>query len=450
MPYESVSGDITMALAGEALITRSLRPFREPNYLRLLELIRGADVSFVNLEMIFHDFEGSPHEQSKGTYMRAAPELAEDVKWMGFDIVSSAMNHAFDYLTEGVMVNLANLRRAGLVSAGTGKNLSMARSPAYFDSVGGRVALVAATDHINVPGGRAGEARYDNNGRPGANLLRVETVYNADDETFGQLAAIDEKLGFSALRGHVKSGRFPGEKFEDTADRLYFGPSLEPPTLVVQRSDEPGSTTYVDADDVEENMRFVRDARYMADWVLFSLHGGYNGKTTDDPAAHAIEIAHAAIDNGADVVIGHGTHRDKGIEIYRGKPIFYGVGNLLLQNDTVVSQPQDAYARFGLDPSTTPGEFYEMRSKGGTIGQDIRPVSWQSILPICRWEARELKSIELHPLDLGIGLPLGQRGRPVIAEGDVADAVIGRMQKISEQFGTKIEYRGGIGVIEVG
>ena len=39
------------------------------------------------------------------------------------------------------------------------------------------------------------------------------------------------------------------------------------------------------------------------------------------------EIAHAAIDAGADVVIGHGPHYSLPVEVYRGKPIFYGLGS---------------------------------------------------------------------------------------------------------------------------
>ncbi|HTT80323.1 MAG TPA: CapA family protein, partial [Stellaceae bacterium] len=39
------------------------------------------------------------------------------------------------------------------------------------------------------------------------------------------------------------------------------------------------------------------------------------------------EIAHAAIDAGADIVIGHGPHYSLPVEIYRGKPIFYGLGS---------------------------------------------------------------------------------------------------------------------------
>ena len=53
-------------------------------------------------------------------------------------------------------------------------------------------------------------------------------------------------------------------------------------------------------------------------------------------------MAHAVIDAGADVFIGHGPHLDRGIEIYKGKPILYSLGALVIENDTVERMPQDS------------------------------------------------------------------------------------------------------------
>ena len=64
------------------------------------------------------------------------------------------------------------------------------------------------------------------------------------------------------------------------------------------------------------------------------------------------------------------------------------------------------------------------------------------------WKGKELQNIELHPIDLGIGLPMGQRGRPVLAEGEVIDEVLDRYQRCSNRFNTKIERENGIGIIK--
>ncbi|MEC7769118.1 MAG: CapA family protein, partial [Acidobacteriota bacterium] len=92
----------TMALTGDSIITRRLSVYQEPEFLEMVNLLRGADVAFTNLEMLFHDYEPYPMHQSGGTYMRAAPALVNELVWAGFDMVSRANNHTGDYGTLGM------------------------------------------------------------------------------------------------------------------------------------------------------------------------------------------------------------------------------------------------------------------------------------------------------------------------------------------------------------
>src|SRR5207245_8619096 len=77
--------DVTMALAGDSIITRPLAIYHEPEFMKLVETIRGADAAFTNLEMLFHDYESYPMHESGGTWMRADPALLKDLVWAGFD-----------------------------------------------------------------------------------------------------------------------------------------------------------------------------------------------------------------------------------------------------------------------------------------------------------------------------------------------------------------------------
>jgi hypothetical protein len=70
--YESGSGDVTMALTGDSMISRPLMPFREERFLKLRELVQGTDVRFTNGEILFHNYENSPTYYTR-TYMRADP-----------------------------------------------------------------------------------------------------------------------------------------------------------------------------------------------------------------------------------------------------------------------------------------------------------------------------------------------------------------------------------------
>ena len=193
--YASERNDIDFALAGEALISQGLSMYTEPNYLKLVELIRGADARYVHLEMLFHNYEHPPTDKRVGTYMRCDPKFIADLQWMGFQMMSVASNHSIDFGEGGILKNIENLNKYGMVHAGTGRNLAEARAPAYLETAKGRVALLSGTTTL-FSWGRAGDQRRDMQGRPGANLLRHYTEYTVDKKTFDHLRQFGTALGF--------------------------------------------------------------------------------------------------------------------------------------------------------------------------------------------------------------------------------------------------------------
>src|SRR5258707_11912106 len=94
---------------------------------------------------------------------------------------------------------------------------------------------------------------------------------------------------------------------------------------------------------------------------------------------------------GADVFATHGPHILMGIEIYHGKPIFYSLGNLILQNDTLRHVPAYPFDRFGLDPRSTPSDFFDHRTGNETKGHPASPDFWQSVAAVCRFDKQKLK-----------------------------------------------------------
>jgi len=176
------------------------------------------------------------------------------------------------------------------------------------------------------------------------------------------------------------------------------------------------------------------------------------GKTRaelEDPADFVIDFAHQAIDAGADVVVGHGPHFPLGIEIYKNRPILYSVGNLIFQNETVGFFPADAYERFDLGLKATPSDFLDARTGGGKKGHPSDPAYWENMFAVCRFDKKELKEIKIFPIDQGFGRPRPQRGRPLLAEGEVAHRVLGRVAALSQKYGIKISNRDSFGVIEI-
>jgi poly-gamma-glutamate synthesis protein (capsule biosynthesis protein) len=79
--------------------------------------------------------------------------------------------------------------------------------------------------------------------------------------------------------------------------------------------------------DLEVMQEDVKQARESADLVFVSVHWGFEDQPTVHP--RQIEIAHRLIDAGADSIIGHHPHVPHGIELYRGRPILYSLGNFI-------------------------------------------------------------------------------------------------------------------------
>ena len=203
----------------------------------------------------------------------------------------------------------------------------------------------------------------------------------------------------------------------------------------------------------------MREARQQADWVIFSLHyHEFGGKSLakaktrteiQEPADFVIDVAHAAIDAGADIFVGHGSHTPLGVEVYKGRPILYSVGNMIFQNETVQFFPDEAYRRFDLGPDATPSDFLDARTSGGTKGHVAHQGFWENIVVSCDFRKGRLALIRVHPIDQGFGRPRAQRGRPMLANGAVAKRVLGRIAKISKIYGTTMRVNKNTGIIRV-
>jgi poly-gamma-glutamate synthesis protein (capsule biosynthesis protein) len=119
-------------------------------------------------------------------------------------------------------------------------------------------------------------------------------------------------------------------------------------------------------------------------------------------------------------------HVLRGIEIYKGRPIFYGLGEFFRQMDIV-----------GL--SGMP------RGRGE---ENSPPIKYESVIAISRFEKGELAEVRLHPVQLtDDGVRMAHRGVPRLASADTAQRILKRLQKLSAPYGTTIAIEGNIGVI---
>ncbi|WP_208322186.1 CapA family protein [Paramicrobacterium fandaimingii] len=234
-------------------------------------LIQSADLAFMQLEMTLTE-RGARVPQTKHT-SRTHPDAAGAFARAGFDVVSWASNHSLDWGTEGFLDTVDAIEAAGLIPLGTGQNIAEARRPRIVERNGVRVAFLAYCSILP-------DSYWATSERAGIAPLRAFTVHEPIEP--------DQ----------------PG-----TAQRMYTVP-------------HPGDAAAMAAD--------VAAARELADVVLVSCHWGIHF-TRAELADYQRILGRAAIDAGADMVIGHHAHILKGIEFHRGKPIVHSLGNFAIE-----------------------------------------------------------------------------------------------------------------------
>lgn len=425
---QSAGNRVTFALVGDSIITQKISVFGEREFLEMIKSIRAADVAYTNLEMLFHDYEAYPAAESGGTYMRAEPSLLIEIPWAGFDIVSLANNHAVDYGIEGLRINRDWVKKSGLAFAGVGDNLPLARAPGYLDSGIGRVALISCAS--TYPSfGLAGPDRPDVHGRPGLNPLRFNTIYRLDAEGMAALRMVQGKLSGGRGAGAASNAiTFQGNRYE--------------------LADKPGVVTTPNEQDLTELTASIRAAKKQADWVLVAVHCHESAPGNRERPPQFLEtFAHAALDAGADMLVGTGPHVLEGVEIYKGRLIFYSLGDFIFQNETVEFLPAENYLPYKLGPSATPADFNDRRSNNDTRGFPADEKIWRSVIAFPVFQAGKLERVELLPITLGQKKPRPQRGRPMPAAGEEAQQIIQHLADLSAAYGTKIVFQNGKGLI---
>lgn len=429
--------EFSLIATGDSLVTMKQSVHSEPDFTRLVNLIREVDCAFSNLEMNLHDYETDcyPAAECGGTYTRAHSGIIRELTWMGFDMFSTANNHSMDYMYGGLLSTIRHLKKAKAAYAGTGMNLAEARAPRYLETSNGRVGLISACSTF-ADFGRAGDQRRDLHGRPGLNPLRYLKWYEARPETIKKLKEVEKELNLSPVRQGPDSYHLMKTKYVE--------------------GDNVGLHTQSHPQDMEGNLEAIRDAGKQADWVLFTLHAheGYPGDT-ERPAEFIEEFARAAIDEGAHCFIGHGHHAMRGIEIRDRRPIFYSLGNFIFQNETVEKMPSDFYDRYDLNPyaGVVSDAYDERQTAKGPLG---RPKGkwftedekyWISVVPRMEFKGDKLDELLLYPIVLGMDEPRSQRGRPMMASGERAEKILGIIEKLSEPYGTQMEIVDDVGVV---
>ncbi|WP_454858360.1 CapA family protein [Rhizobium binxianense] len=439
---------IDIALSGGCIINRQFSSCRDERFLSLVEVLRQADVSFSHLEGTItgtDEKEVFPAAEAGWTWIRTPSFFADELKWAGFDIVSHASNHCLDFMYGGLYSTWSSLRAAGIPFAGTGMTLSEARAPAYFDTGKARVALISSSS--STPDwARAADAGHQHAGRPGANQIRtIQTLERTDYEAVKTLA------------------RHTGSWITEVGNQFMTNPAgLHNTVKRFALAEKPeDAREAADRSDVDANVHMIREAKKNANFVIFHIHNHEWNPRVDlaTPPDFIRTLAHDCIDAGADIFIAEGAHALlRGIEIYRGKPIFYDPGDLFKDGNAKTRPLSEYYWVQGRDRETGAAEITTIES---TLHTDLAklPVSANPpggyntgrvlgvIIPVCSFDDDgNLRQIRIHP---GAHLKdsADVMGLPGRESGAGAKAIIDYIAELSAPYGTSIEFEGDTGLI---
>ncbi|MBI3044863.1 MAG: CapA family protein [Betaproteobacteria bacterium] len=232
----------------------------------VMKPLRSADIKFAQVERVYSE-RGSFQQQSGALHSRQHPRMAAAFKTVPFDVVSIASNHSGDWGPEAIEDTQKTFRLLDIGTIGAGVNISDARKPLVISRKKLRIVFLGYVS-TTLPQYWATE------GRAGSVPMRAHTFY---------------------------------EPYE-------FQPGAPPRVITIPHEG-----------DLEELVQDVRAAKKIADVVLVSLHWGVHFVVR--PCDYQPMVGHAAIDAGADAVIGHHAHQPQAIERYKSGVIFYSLGN---------------------------------------------------------------------------------------------------------------------------
>jgi Putative enzyme of poly-gamma-glutamate biosynthesis (capsule formation) len=420
-PSTRIRGSFILSSVGDLINAEPLDLEHDAEARKLAQILRASDVAIGNQETTFFDLKTFPGPGPGSPYiLLGRPTLAKGLKDLGIGMVSTASNHSNDWGIQGLTAMTRLLDATGIVHAGDGMTLAEARGARFVQTPKGRVALIAAASTYKQ-GAKAQDALDGMPARTGISGLRIRPIDIVTADTMRHLqAAWKRKQVAGDLTITVDT------PFAQQIEKRYrVGAS-------------PGVIYDMNVVDHDAIIDAVRTGKRDADIAVFTIHAHENADNMNDlapgaPADFLVRLSHDVVDAGADMVMGGGPHSMRGIEVYRGKPIFYGLGVFLFGGHVVLTQEQKT-------------ERYEDGAQADSRNPKDKafkePESWsEGFIATTRFDDGRLSEVRLHPLDrkAGNGTRLAEPGR--------AREILARLQELSRPFGTVIAIEGATGVI---
>lgn len=336
---------VSILIVGDMMVQR---PAPESMFALAAPVLREADILFGNLEFALSDV-GEPLPGLIMGARKSDERMVAAYTSAGFDVVALANNHIMDFGPAALIRTIEILDQAGIAHAGGGRNLKEAHRPAILERNGTRVAFLAYSSVYPMLFAATKE-------RPGIATVRVFTAYEPNPRVFDQ----------------------PGS----------------PPNI----------RTIADPQDVQAMVEDMQKAKQASDVVVVAWHWGVS-QGFRNMAEYQVAMGHAAIDAGADLVVGHHPHVLQAVEAFKGGVVCHSI------------------AQFGFDPRLA------------SLDEDMVAVR-------CRIEGNKIAQVSLLPATTN------EDRRPRFLEREEGERVARTLEELSKPFGTQFHWKGSELVVE--
>jgi poly-gamma-glutamate synthesis protein (capsule biosynthesis protein) len=353
----------SISLLGDLLMRRCLNP----DSYEVASLLSESDLVLGNFETSLAT-KGYP--APKVTNLSAPHEILKDLKRMNLKAVSLANNHTTDFGLEGLFETMEVMDQHGISHAGAGMTLKEALKPVIIVFGGIKVAFFSCgATIINLAC-----ARED---RPGLAPLRVNTTIDLDSRVHQEYVT------------------------------LY-----------------PNIITRVDENDLNNVLNSVEQTRKDVDIIIMSIHWGLSGQPM--VLEYEIQTAHTMLDHGVDIIMGHSPHVLHGIEMYKGKPIFYSLGHFVMHMYDL-SRP---YVPIPQPLRRNEMDFgFRWHSNETAIGKVVL-------------EDSKIRRMEMTPIKLD------KTGNPRLCDDESANMILEYLRVVSRFLGSSVKIEGKKAIID--
>ena len=311
--------------------------------------------------------------QTNKTISAQDPESMRALTYSGFNVITLTGNHMWDAGVPGIEDTLAWLKAHDIAPVGTGMNIEEARRPIILRKKNTDIGVLS----YNCVGPRETWATQT---KPGSAYVNVLTHYELD---------------------HAVPGGTP----------------------IVY--------TFSDPESLDAMLDDIRDLRSKCDVLVVSLHKGII-HTPAKLARYELDISRAAVDAGADLILGHHAHILKGIEVYKGKMIFHGLNQLVAILPQLAPKPgQDKE-----DWAQKRKRLYNFEPDSENPNYPFHPDSKQTIIAKCLIEDGRIRKVTYLPC------LINKVGQPEILKHDErGNKVFDYMDRISAEAGLKTRFK---------